>query len=40
MRPAHRPMQIPLGLIWITAHETARIRALARTARNLTGTTT
>ena len=26
---------LPLGLIWVTAHENARIRALAETARSI-----
>jgi hypothetical protein len=26
---------LPLGLIWVTAHDNARIRALAETARSL-----
>jgi hypothetical protein len=27
---------VPLGLVWCTAHENARIRALAQAARALT----
>jgi hypothetical protein len=26
---------LPLGLIWVTAHENARIRALVQTARSI-----
>jgi DNA-binding transcriptional LysR family regulator len=34
--PIHDLPPVPLGLIWSTAHENARIRALAQTARTLT----
>jgi DNA-binding transcriptional LysR family regulator len=34
MVPIHDMAPVPLGLIWCTAHENARIRALAQTARN------
>jgi hypothetical protein len=34
--PIHDLPPIPLGLIWSTAHENGRIRALAQTAHGLT----
>jgi DNA-binding transcriptional LysR family regulator len=34
--PIHDLPSVPLGLIWITSHENARVRALAQAARSLT----
>jgi hypothetical protein len=33
--PIHDMPPVPLGLVWCTSHENARIRALAQVARGL-----